>query len=97
MQDERARRLDVDQLGEIFLRFLGVDEGRGVVPEDAEVPVDMQIDGRRLHVALVERLDDDAAGLPSASWMERSERITAGEPTRGAGGTGGSGLATRQA
>jgi len=61
MKDEAAVGADLDQLGEVFLRELGVDEGRGVVAEDAEVAVDPQVDRRRLHAAFHQRLDDDAA------------------------------------
>ena len=61
VQDEGAVVVDLDQLGEIFLRLLRVDERRRVVAEDAEVAVDPQVDGRRLDRTFAERIDDDAA------------------------------------
>ena len=62
MEDERSVLLHLDELGEIFLRLLGVDVGRGVVAEDAEQRVAMKIDRGRLNRVLGERVDDDAPG-----------------------------------
>ena len=61
MQDERTTVLDLDQLREVFLRLLRVDVGRRVVAEDSEQAVDVEVDGRRLDRAVVERVDDDPA------------------------------------
>ena len=55
VEDERAVVADLDQLGEVLLRLLRVDVGRRVVAEDAEVAVDVEVDRRRLHAAVVER------------------------------------------
>ena len=62
VEDERAAVVHLDDLGQVLLRELRVDVRRGVVAEDAEVAVDVQVDRRRLHVLLVDRLDDDALG-----------------------------------
>ena len=77
MEDERVAVADLDDLGEVLLRFLRIDVRRRVVAEHAEVPVDPQVDRRRLHVALVERVDDDATGV---------ERLTDGSVGQDHGG-----------
>ena len=59
---KRAVVVDLDQLGEVFLVLLRVDVGRGVVAEHAEVAVDVQVDRRRLHGLVAQRLDHDATG-----------------------------------
>ena len=62
MEDERVAVGDLHQLGEVLLGLLRVDERRRVVAEDAEVAVDVEVDRAGLDAALVERIDDDAAG-----------------------------------
>jgi hypothetical protein len=48
------------KIGQIsFLRLLRVDEGRRVVAEHAEEPIDVQVDGGRLDIGRVEGIDDD--------------------------------------
>ena len=61
MEDERLPFRDLDELGQILLGLLRVDEGRGVVAEDAEVAVDVEVDGAGLHRAVGQWVDDDAA------------------------------------
>ena len=61
VQDERGAVGDLHELGEILLRELGVDVGRRVVAEHAEVAVAVQVDGGRLDRRVAERLDHDAA------------------------------------
>jgi hypothetical protein len=63
MQDERPPVGDLDELGQVLLGLLGVNERRRVVAEHAEVPIDVHVHRRGLHVGVVERFDDDAAGL----------------------------------
>ena len=53
---------DLDQLGELLEVLLHVDVAHRVVAEHPEEAVDVEVDGRRLDAALVERLDHDAAG-----------------------------------
>ena len=62
VEDEGALLLDLDELGEVLLPLLRVDEGRGVVAEDTEVPIDVEIDRRGLDRVVAERFDHDAAG-----------------------------------
>ena len=62
VEDERAVLFDVDELGEILLRLLRIDVGSGVVAEDAEQRVAVEVDRRRLDRRLVERIDHDAPG-----------------------------------
>jgi hypothetical protein len=62
VQDEGAAVFDLDELGEILLRLLGIDERRGVVAEHAEVAVDAQVDRRRLNAVFQQRIDHDATG-----------------------------------
>ena len=62
VEDERTSLTHLDQLGEVFLMLLGVDVGRGVVAEDAEVAVDVEVDRRRLHRLVAQRVDHDATG-----------------------------------
>src|SRR5207244_1904851 len=77
MQDERATVTDLDELGEVLLGLLRVDERRRVVPEHAEVPVDVHVDGRRLDVGVVERLDGDATRLQlGANGRVRQDHVT---------------------
>ena len=61
VQNEAAFAPDLDQLGEVFLRELRVDVGRRVVAEHPKEAVDAQVDRRRLHAAVHQRVDDDAA------------------------------------
>ena len=56
-----ALAADLDQLGEVFLRELRIDERRRVVAEHPEVAIDAEVDRRRLHPAVHQRIDDDAA------------------------------------
>ena len=60
VQDEAPVANDLDQLGEVLLGELRVDVGRRVVAEHPEVAVDAQVDRRRLHAAVHQRVDDDA-------------------------------------
>ena len=48
VEDERRLAVDLDELGEVLLRFLHVDERVARVVEDAEVAVDAYVDARRL-------------------------------------------------
>ena len=80
VEDERGVVLDLDDLGQVFLGLLRVDVRRGVVAEHPEVAVDVQVHGRRLHIPILDRVDDDPLGR-EASRMERSDRITGREPT----------------
>ena len=52
----------VDQLGQVLLVLAHVDDPAGVVAEQPEVLVDVEVDRRGLDAALVERVDDDVAG-----------------------------------
>ena len=52
---------DVDQLGQVLLVLAHVDDPAGVVAEEAEVLVDVEVDRRGLDAALVERVDPDLA------------------------------------
>ena len=52
---------DLHQFGEVLQVLLHVDDARGVVAEDAEEPVDGEVDRRRLDARLVEGVDLDAA------------------------------------
>ena len=57
VQDERFAVRDLDQLGQVRLLVHHIDERVAVVTEDAELAVDVQVDRRRLHAGLVERLE----------------------------------------
>jgi hypothetical protein len=61
MEDERVVA-DVDQLGEVLLVLAYVDDPTAVIPEEPEVPVDVEIDRRGLDAGVVERFDPDMAG-----------------------------------
>src|SRR5262249_29113496 len=63
VEDERPPVVDLDELREVLLGLLRIDERSRVVPEHPEVAIDVHVDGRRLHVGVVERLDDDAPRL----------------------------------
>ncbi len=43
VEDERPAVAELDELGQVLLRLLGVDERRGVVAEHAEVAVDVEV------------------------------------------------------
>ena len=58
VQDERAI-LDFYELGQLSLLDLDVDVRVAVVVEDAEEPVDADVDARRLQERLVVRVDLD--------------------------------------
>ena len=51
--------LDLDELGQLRLLDLDVDERVAVVVEDAEEPVDANVDARRLQQRVVVRVDLD--------------------------------------
>ncbi len=59
VEDERPSVADLHQLGQILLGFLRIDVRRGVVAEDAEIAVDVQVDRRGLHRGLPQRIDHD--------------------------------------
>ena len=59
MEDERVLVVDLDELGQLRLLDLDVDERIAVVVEDAEEPVDADVDARRLEKRLVVRVDLD--------------------------------------
>jgi hypothetical protein len=63
MEDERRSVLDLDELGQVFLRLANVDIGIAVVVENPEVPVNANVDARRLEQRIVVRIDLDAAFL----------------------------------
>ena len=54
---------DVDQLGEVLLVLANVDDPAGVVAEEPEVLVDVEVDRRGLDTAVVEGVDHDVAGV----------------------------------
>ena len=60
MQDERLV-VDLDKLGEIGLLFFDVDVGVEVIAEDAEEPVNPDIDAGWLEQRGVVRINDDPA------------------------------------
>ena len=62
MEDQRVLA-DVDQLGEVLLVLADVDHPAGVVPEEPEVLVDVEIHRRGLDAAVVEGVDHDVAGV----------------------------------
>ncbi len=61
MQHQDVVLGDRYELGELLLVFFDVDRPQVVVAEDPEVTIDVQVDGRRLDAALLERLDADPA------------------------------------
>jgi hypothetical protein len=63
MEDERRSVLDLDELGQVFLRLANVDIGVAVVVENSEVAVDADVDARGLEQGIVVRIDLDAAFL----------------------------------
>ena len=79
MEDERLVVADRQQLGQVGLWRPDIDVRVAVVPEDTERPIEMQIDGRRLEVLRVVRLDGDAAGI------ERRADVAVGEDAHATG------------
>ena len=61
MEDEGTFVSHVDQLGQVLLVFSDVDHTLGVVAEESEIAINMQVDGRRLDAVLAEGVDDDPA------------------------------------
>ena len=59
VEDERVLVVDLDELGQLRLLDLDVDERVAVVVEDAEEPVDADVDARRLQERRVVRVDLD--------------------------------------
>jgi len=74
VEDERLR-VGLDELGQVLLRLADVDERVARVVEDAEVPVDADVDARGLEQRLVVR---SISMRPSSSSRRivRSERTT---------------------
>ena len=60
MEDERIIT-HVHELGQILLVLADIDDPAGVVAEEAEVLVHMQIDRRRLDARVIQGVDDDVA------------------------------------
>jgi hypothetical protein len=63
VEDQRILVAHVHQLGQVLLVLADVDDPAGVVAEDPEVAVHMEIHRRRLDAALPQGVDDDAAGV----------------------------------
>jgi hypothetical protein len=63
MEDQGQVFADVDQLGEIFLVLPDVDYPAGVISEQPEVPIDVQIDRRRLYATVVAGVNGNAPGV----------------------------------
>lgn len=63
VQHEHAVVVDLDQLGEPGEILLHVDHAGRVIAEHAEEAVEAHVDRARLYERLVERRDDDAAGV----------------------------------
>ena len=59
MQDQGVSVADVDQLGQVLLVLAHVDDPLGVVAKDPEVPVDVEVDRRRLDAVRAQGFDDD--------------------------------------
>src|SRR5688500_9260949 len=62
MEDERLVALDLDQLGEALHRRADVDIRIARVVEDAELPVDADVDAGGLDEPRIVWIDDDPAG-----------------------------------
>ena len=62
MEHEDVVVADLDELGELLLVLLDVDRPQAVVAEDAEEPVDVQVDRGGLDAAVPERVDADPTG-----------------------------------
>ncbi len=63
MQDEGLLVGDRQQLGQVGLRLADIDEGIAVVAEHAELPVQVQVDRRRLEAVGVIRVDAHPTGF----------------------------------
>ena len=59
VEDERVLVVDLHELGQLRLLDLDVDERIAVVVEDAEEPIDADVDARRLEERRVVRIDLD--------------------------------------
>src|SRR5437588_2458663 len=62
VEDERLARGDLEGLGDVLQRLADVDERVADVVEDAEVPVEPDVDARGLDQRGIVRLQHDAAG-----------------------------------
>src|SRR5438270_5700614 len=62
VEDERLARGDLEGLGDVLQRLADVDERVADVVEDAEVPVEADVDARGLDQRGIVRLEHDAAG-----------------------------------
>ena len=62
VEDEAVVLGQLHQFSQIFLVLLDVYDAEGVVAEHPEVPVDMDVDARRLNARRVKWLYDDATG-----------------------------------
>ena len=63
VEDERLVAVDLDQLGQLLHRLAHVDVRIAGVVKDAELAIGAHVDARRLDQRLVERIEDDPAGL----------------------------------
>ena len=59
VQDERSLIVDLDELRQVLLRFPDIDVGVPRVVEDAEEPIDADVDARRLEQRIVVGVDED--------------------------------------
>jgi hypothetical protein len=59
VEDQGVALGDVDQLGQVLEVLPDVDYPHGVVPEEPEVAVDVEVDRGRLDAAGAQRIDDD--------------------------------------
>ena len=62
VQDERFIVLDRQALGQVFGRLAHVDVGIAVIPEDAEVAIETDVERRRLDRVLADRVDRQPSG-----------------------------------
>ena len=63
VEDQGLALGDLDQLGQVLEVLLDVDHAHGVVAEQPEVAVHVEVDRRRLDAVLAEGVDDDPARL----------------------------------
>jgi len=85
VEDERLVVRDRQELGQAGLRLADVDVGVPVVAEDAEAPIKVEVDGARLEVDRIVRLDPHAPRLqlrPDVPVGQDAHRASSGSISR---------------